>query len=501
MTTHISRRAALQAGGTALVAGGTLLPGMAAAAAEAAAGAKLRPFGRHLAFGADASRQVTVSWQVPGKVTGPYLRFGTSPATLGAPVAAEVRPLESKLSWQNPEEHDFPPHAPATQTQYFVHAGLTGLAPDTKYYYVLGHAGYDPATAHGLGEVAAFRTAGITGAFTFTAFGDQGVGYNGINTGGLVADLAPAFTLALGDLSYAMHEPEGKPTSEDFEYDARKWDSFFAQNDPVAAEVPWMVTLGHREYEKFYDSNGNGGAKARFSMPDNAWAGSTGIYSWRYHNVGLLSLDAGEICYRFPGKLDYTAGKQLKWIDTQLGKFRADPAVDFVVVYFNHSVYSTGDRYGGELGAQEKWAPLFDKHSVDLVLNGHNRLYERTDPIKAGKATKKVKPGGTVNTKTDGTTYITAGGGGEALDAFYKKAPESYLGHEDSATSATMKYYKKGSTKATDTKVTWSQVRYRGYGLVAVDVTPAANGTPAQLVVRGLAENGDKIDEVTVRRA
>jgi hypothetical protein len=37
-------------------------------------------------------------------------------------------------------------------------------------------------------------------------------------------------------------------------------------------------------------------------------------------------------------------------------------------------------------------------------------------------------------------------------------------------------------------------VRYRGYGLVAVDVTPE------QMVGRALAENGDQIDEATLRR-
>ncbi|NBH06756.1 metallophosphoesterase family protein [Amycolatopsis sp. SID8362] len=470
MTTNLSRRALF--------------------GAAAPAGPALRPFGRHLAFGADPATQVTVSWQVPGKVTGPYVRFGTSPSTLGAPVAAEVRPLESKLSWQHPEEHDFPPHAPATYTQYFLHAKLTGLSPDTTYHYVLGHAGYDPVAADRLGEVATFRTAGTSGAFTFTAAGDQGLGYNALNGASQIADFAPAFHLALGDLSYAMHEPEDKPTSEDFEYDARKWDSFFAQNDAVASGIPWMITLGHREYEKFYDNTGNGGVRARFAMPDNAWSGSTGIYAWRYHNVGFMSLDSGEVCYRFPAKLDYTAGKQLKWIDAQLGRFRADPAVEFVVVYCGHSVYSTGDRYGAERGAQEKWAPLFDKHGVDLVLTAHNRLYERTDPIKAGKGTKKT---GVVHPAADGTTYVTAGGGGQALDAFYKNAPESYLGHVNDA-AATMKSYKKGGKTPTDTVVTWSRVRYRGYGLVVVDVVPG------QLTVRALGETGDKVDEVVLRR-
>ena len=128
---------------------------------------------------------------------------------------------------------------------------------------------------------------------------------------------------------------------------------------------------------------------------------------------------------------------------------------------------------------QQKWAPLFDKHRVDLVLNAHNRLYERTEPIRAGKGAKPVKPRG-----TEGTTYVTAGGGGEALDPFYKNSPESYLGHENTGGTPTMKCFKKNSTSHTDTAVTWSRVRYRGYGVVAVDVAPAVGSTSARMMVR-----------------
>jgi hypothetical protein len=43
-------------------------------------------------------------------------------------------------------------------------------------------------------------------------------------------------------------------------------------------------------------------------------------------------------------------------------------------------------------------------------------------------------------------------------------------------------------------------VRYRGYGLVAVDVTPKTGSTPAQMKVRALTETGALIDELTIRR-
>ncbi|MBP2478658.1 3',5'-cyclic AMP phosphodiesterase CpdA [Crossiella equi] len=506
---RFSRRSALRfgaLGGATIAAGGVLAPVAAASSptvlvhAETVAGAALRPFGRHLAFGADSSRSVVVSWQVPAQVSAPYLRFGTSPGEYGQAVPAEVRALTSDLAWQQPD-HTFSPHLAKAITQYYLHVRLDDLVPGTTYYYVLGHQGYDPLTSGRLGEVATFRTAptpASTGAFSFTAFGDQGVGYNALATNSLVADLAPRFHLAMGDMSYALNGEGGHP-AEDV-YDARKWDSFFAQNEPIAAEIPWMVSLGNHEMEGWYDYHGYGGMRARFTMPDNAWTGSTCIYSWRYQNVGMISLDGNDICYNSPANLNYTEGRQQEWLAAQLARFRADATIDFIVVYCHQCTYSTSDSNGAELGAQQKWAPLFDRYQVDLVLNGHNHVYERTDPIRAGKAGRKAPSRSTVDPVRDGTTYITAGGGGESVNKWVDRSiADSYLGNVKDAT-ATMRVDEEDGTE-NKIKVGWSRVRYRGYSLVVAEVTPAVNGNPAQLVVRALTEKGAVLDEITVRRS
>ncbi|KOV88296.1 metallophosphoesterase family protein [Nocardia sp. NRRL S-836] len=489
-----ARRSLFKAGGAALAAAAVVRPGSAAAAPD---GHAKRPLGRRITFGADPATQVVISWQQLEKVTGPYVRIATGASGFGAPVAAELRTLRSELDWQE-GDHSFPPHGPDPMYQYYLHARLDGLKPDTTYHYVVGHRDHDPATSTRPGEIASFRTAPTTASgFTFTAFGDQGHGYNARALTSLVADQAPAFHLALGNLSYAIHggtaNAEGGHPDTDT-YDAARWDSLFAQNEVVTAGVPWMTTLGNREMEKWYGTNGYGGVKARITTPDNAWSGSTGIYAWRYQNVGLISLDGNDICLRNAANLDHTGGKQLAWLEQQLARFRGDPAIGFVVVYLHHATYSTADGGGAESVAQQKWAPLFDRYRVDLVLNAHNRVYERTDPIRAGKGTRQVGSRGTVTPFTDGTTYITAGAGGQALDRFYKGAPESYLDHENTGGTPTMRCYKKNSSSSTDTKVTWSRVRYRGYSLVAVDVTPTS------MKVRALAADGGLIDEVTIKR-
>ncbi|MFC3898603.1 purple acid phosphatase family protein [Lentzea rhizosphaerae] len=457
------------------------------------AGSALRPFGRHLAFGQDPAQQVVVSWQVPANVKAPYLRVGTRPGEYGEALPAEVRALSSDLAWQEREPlFTISPHLGKAVTQYYLHVRLDDLLPGTTYYYVVGHQGYEPT------EFGTFSTApAVNKAFSFTAFGDQGVGYNALATNGLIADLGPQFHLAMGDMSYANDGEGGRPATD--KYDARKWDSFFAQNELVAAEIPWMVSLGNHEMESWYDNHGYGGMRARFTMPDNAWDGSTCIYSWRYLNVGMISLDGNDICYNSDANLDYTEGKQQVWLKAQLEKFRKDPAIDFIVVYCHQCTYSTSGNNGAEVGAQKRWAPLFDQYQVDLVLNGHNHVYERTDPIKAGKATKKADIRSTVNPVKDGTTYITAGGGGESINSWAdSKIGDSYFGNVKDATATMRVDQEDGEEKLI--KVTWSRVRYRGYGLVVVDVTPGAKSSPAQMKVRALTETGALVDEFTIRR-
>jgi len=281
-------------------------------------------------------------------------------------------------------------------------------------------------------------------------------------------------------------------------YDARLWDSFFQQNEQTASQIPWMMAIGNHEMEVWYSPDGYGGVEARFTTPDNAWAESTGIYSWRYQNVGLISLDGNDICYNTPANLNYTKGRQTQWLGAALAAFRADPTIDFIVAYFHQCTYSTCHDNGAELGAQQDWAPLFDKYQVDLVLNGHNHIYERTDPIRAGKPTRELPSGGTVNSVTDGTTYVVAGGGGGGVYSF--PASDCYLGNETPNDTSVPMVVCQPNGKNETVKVLWSRVRYTGYCLVTVDVTPAAAGKPAQMVVQSLIENGTAVDQFTVQR-
>ncbi|NNN33692.1 metallophosphoesterase family protein [Streptomyces sp. S3(2020)] len=494
LRTKLSRRRALVTAGA--VAGGLLTGGCAGdppspssrrtASPSAAAkvhGSVVAPFGRHLAFGADPKTQMRISWQVPLAVKKPYVRIGTRPDDLSRRIEAEVRAL----------------HTPgvtgirAALDQYYLHAALDGLRPGTTYYYGVGHDGLDPAAAAHRSTIASFRTAPAgPEKFVFTAFGDQGVSKAAAANDHILLRQDPAFHLHAGDICYANVNGRGEESDG---YDPSYWDLFLKQNEEVARSVPWMVTTGNHDMEAWYSPDGYGGQLARWSLPDSGFdpRSAPGVYAFTYGNVGFVALDANDVSYEIPANLGYTGGKQTAWLDGKLGELRR--SVDFVVVFFHHCAYSTSS-HASDGGVREEWLPLFEKHQVDLVINGHNHVYERTDAIKGDAVGRPVPIGASTDPTRDGTVYVTAGGGGKDLYGFPAGVKESYEGQvRDRESVDTFRWTK--SRAADKETVEWSRVRYRGFSFLQVE---AESGTAPRLKVSALAQNGDRIDHFEVRR-
>jgi len=493
---RFSRRTMIRGGAVTLgaVTGGAFVPGataqatpMAAPRTETVDGALVAPFGRHLAYGSDPRTEMTVSWQVPVAVKKPFIRIGAHPWDLSRKIDAEVRTLYTPAGVGTSADH----------TQYYVHAKLTHLKPGKTYYYGVGHKGFDPAAPHLVGTLGTFTTAPAHKApFTFTAFGDQGVSYHGLANDSLILGQNPAFHLHAGDIAYA--DPAGQGKSADTGFDSRVWDQFLAQTESVAKSVPWMVSYGNHDMEAWYSPNGYGGEEARFTLPDNGpdKKNLPGVYSFVHGNTAIISLDPNDVSYEIPANLGISGGTQTTWFEGQLKKFRARHDIDFVVVFFHHCAYCTSTAHASEGGVRQEWVPLFEKYTVDLVINGHNHQYERTDVIKGNKVAKKLPIGETAYPETEGVVYVTAGAAGRSLYAF--TAPDSYEGHQNEVESvASFINTKDGKVNET---VAWSRVRYLNYSFLRVDVEPAPRGHWAKLKVSGIAETGDRIDHFTVAR-
>ncbi|GGY87144.1 purple acid phosphatase family protein [Streptomyces poonensis] len=500
-----SRRAALLTAGTA--AGGLLTgcsgasgsggPGGSGSAAGPAAATRspaaatgrvpgpfVVPFGRRLAFGADPRTQMRISWQVPFAVRKPYVRVGTKPWELSRRIEAEVRELHTpSLSGKLP-----------AVDQYYLHAALDRLRPGTVYYYGVGHEGFDPAER--LETLGTFRTAPARPEpFVFTAFGDQGVSYDALANDQVILGRGPAFHLHAGDICYADSNGRGEESDV---YDARVWDQFLAQTESVAKTVPWMVTTGNHDMEAWYSPNGYGGQSARWSLPENGYdpRRAPGVYSFVYGNVGVVALDANDVSYEITANLGHSDGRQTRWLDRRLGELRRDEAVEFVVVFFHHCAYSTTAAHASDGGVRDAWLPLFAQHQVDLVINGHNHVYERTDAIRDGEVGRRVPVGASTDPTRDGTVYVTAGGAGKALYSFPEGVGDSYEGRTDDLESVRSYRWTKSGDRAPET-VEWSRVRYTGFSFLSV---AAETGPAARLEVTALAQDGTRIDHFEVRR-
>jgi 3',5'-cyclic AMP phosphodiesterase CpdA len=452
------------------------------------------PFGRHIAYGADPTTQMSVAWQVPALVTNPFIRIGRLPLELSGPIPAQIRTLTTQASIVSPVE-SVPPSAPSTIEQYYVHAAIGNLFPGQTYFYSVGHQGWD--FSGDVSSLGSFTTAPRgRGAFTFTAFGDQGVSYDAIGTANLIRAQSPAFHLHAGDVSYAESGGSGLITDS---YDPRIWDQFFSEIEPAAGHIPWQVAVGNHEMEAWYSPDGYGGQYARFDFPGEASSSTpTTYYSFTYGNVGIISLDANDVSYELPANLGYTGGAQVAWLKSTLASLRANPNIDFIIAYFHHCAYSTCTAHGSEGGAEQFFVPLFDQFQVDLVINGHNHIYERTDPLRGGNVTTPAPIGANVYPATQGTTYICAGGAGKSLYSF--PVADSYEGNVDNIASIPTYINEPGGTTTNET-VTWSRVRYTGYCLLVLDSSPGWRpGATSTLTLTGLAEDGTQLDTITLVR-
>jgi 3',5'-cyclic AMP phosphodiesterase CpdA len=249
--------------------------------------------------------------------------------------------------------------------------------------------------------------------------------------------------------------------------------------------------------EAWYSPDGYGGQLARFSLPESGFDARTapGVYAFTYGNVGVVALDANDVSYEIPANFGYTEGRQTRWLDRTLAELRSAADVDFIVVFFHHCAYSTST-HASDGGVRAAWLPLFARYEVDLVVNGHNHVYERTDAIRGGEVGRPVPVGGTTDPRRDGIVYVTAGGGGKELYGFPGGVKESYEGNTTRHEPVdTFRWTRSRDTRAES--VQWSRVRYRGFSFLSVE---AVSGAAPRLKVSALASNGERIDHFEVRR-
>ncbi len=291
-------------------------------------------------------------------------------------------------------------------------AMLTGLTPGTRYVYGVGADAESISVASGV-----FTTAPATAQpFTFVYMGDP---QNGFEQWGKLVRQAErdrpeaAFCLIAGDLVNRGADRDD-------------WDDFFHNASGYFARRTLTPVLGNHEYQLF---DGTLLYNDIFTLLTN---GPNTIppqhaYSFEYSNALFVVLDSNQ------GPADQTA-----WLDKTL----AGSDATWKFVSFHHPIYSSSPRRDNPIHRKE-WMPLFEKHQVDMVLQGHDHAYLRTWPMKDNKP---------VNSTDEGVIYVVSVSGTKMYD----------LGAFDYAATA---FADTATYQAIDIEIDGNRLVYRAYDI------------------------------------
>ncbi|HEU5223731.1 MAG TPA: PKD domain-containing protein [Candidatus Lumbricidophila sp.] len=243
-----------------------------------------------------------------------------------------------------------------------------------------------------------------------TASGDFSSNNNTAATLAKVASLAPDFHVALGDLSYGATGAE------------QAWCDFVTSR--VGAGFPFELISGNHE------SNGQNGNINDFAacLP-NQLPGVVGTYGRQYYvdvpkGAPLVRVIAISPGLTYPdGAWNYAVGSaRYQWTAAAIDAARS-VGIPWVIVAMHKPCVSVGE-YGCDAGTD--LVNLLIQKRVDLVLTGHEHLYQRTKQLISGTtgcpvlAVNGYNPGCVADADNAlaqgaGTVFATVGTGGQAL--------------------------------------------------------------------------------------
>jgi hypothetical protein len=368
--------------------------------------------------------QVTIGPTPPPTVTRqPYLQMATPTA-----VTLCWRTQQNQVGrvWygQAPDALTLFADEPGPKTDHSVR--LTGLQPNTRYYYGVGNQN---GLSSGGNSATYFNTPPIVGRAKNTriwALGDFGTGASGQTstrdayytyTGSRDTDLI----LMLGDNAYN--------SGLDSEYGSNV---FAVYNSILRRSFTWP-TIGNHDTAGSTTHNPNIAYYSIFQLPTAAECGGVAsgterYYSFDYANIHFVCLDS-MTTDRSP------AGPMATWLRSDLQSTTAR----WIIAFWHHPPYSKGgwdsDTNNDQIQMRTTFVPILEEFGVDLLLSGHSHNYERswlmsghfglsstfTNAMKRSTTLGRPATGGpyvkdsAIPLSDQGTVYVVAGNGGANL--------------------------------------------------------------------------------------
>ena len=313
-----------------------------------------------LTWSDDPKTTQTIQWRTNPNVERCWIQYAPKPTAIDngglrmSVVEATLDRFETPEIANDPVVHRFT-------------ATLHDLQPSTTYLYLIFDGTVRAAT-----EIAEFTTAPAEPEpFSFIYMGDA---QNGLDQWGTLLRYAylrqpnANFYIMAGDLVNRGNDRDD-------------WDEFFWNADGVFDRRTLVPILGNHEYQRGHPTM----YLRNFTLPNNGPQDMEPehAYTFEYSNAMFLVLDS-----------NLPPETQAAWADEQLAK--SDAKWKFAVLH--HPAFSSHPSRNNE-GVRQVWTPIFDKHHVDMVLQGHDHAYLRTYPMRGLER---------ADSTDDGTVYIVS---------------------------------------------------------------------------------------------
>ncbi len=239
---------------------------------------------------------------------------------------------------------------------------ISGLAPNTRYYYSVGTPGDVLA---GDDSEHTFLTAPLPGSslpLRIWALGDSGTANLRADQ---VRDAYYAFSGATHTNLWLMLGDNAYPDGTVAQYQAAVFDTY----PTLLNKSALFTTRGNHE-------NNANAYFGLFNLPSNGEAGgipsgTEAYYAFDWGNVHFVCLDSDSSDRSLGGPM-------WTWLDADL----SSTAQEWIIAFWHHPPYTKGshdsDTESNLIEMRENFLPRLEDAGVDLVLGGHSHSYERS---------------------------------------------------------------------------------------------------------------------------
>ncbi len=311
---------------------------------------------------------------------GPYLQMGTS-SSMQIRWRTNAASTTKVNYGTTPSSLTSSVSDPSPSTEHIIN--LTGLSPNTQYYYSIGtttevlqetnqHYFITAPTIGTEKKTRVWVTGDCgTGTTTQTAVKNKFLEY----VGNQYIDL----WLLLGDNAYS--------SGLDSEYQTNFFQPY--QNDRIMKQTVLFPTPGNHDYYATVTAQQDHITPyySNFSLPSNAEVGGVAsnhkeYYSYNYANIHFVSLDSYGTETANNYRMYDAISPQITWLKADL----AANTQKWTILYWHHPPYTMGSHNSdteNELKfIRQNVVPILEQYKVDLVLCGHSHNYERSRLMK-----------------------------------------------------------------------------------------------------------------------